>query len=1080
MLQQFSENLDLAQNENIIGEFWIKNKIYSLIEEKCSKGEIFRFLDGPPFVSSKNLHYGHVHIGMVKSSVLNYLQMKGYNVLNMIGYDVHGLPIEMVVSKILGLSTNAEIKNFGLENYNNKCEEVINNFSGSWKNIFDRIGRFVNFDNEYKTMDLNYMESTWWAFNQLWKKGLVYRGYKIMPYSIECGTSISNSEASGDEVFKEVSDKSIYVKLKVIDQENTYLIIWTTTPWTLPSNLAVGANPEITYCKICDQKSGQFFILGEKSLGKLYGKQPAYTLVEKINVIGLRYEPLFDYYMDKSTDKPIDNKFTIIKASYVTDISGTSLVHLAPAFGQDDYDTCIANGIINSNTVGNYCPIDENGFFTSIVREFQGQKCLNTNDSIIQLLKQKGLLFKIEIYKHRYPHCWRTDTPLIYKSISSFFIKVTDITSKMVHHNSKVNWVPNHIGTKRFQNWIQNATDWGVSRSRFFGTPVPIWISDDNEEMICVGSIDELVKLGGLDQRLTNIHPQYIDKIEFKSSTGKILKWCGQTLDCWFESGCAPFAQLHYPFENSDSFNNREFLCDFICEGLDQTRGWFYTLTVLSVALFDLPAYKNVICNGLILAEDGKKYSKRLENYTDPIDMCNQYSADAIRLYLIGSPAVHAEEVRVEIEQIKKISGKYVQFFNVYNFLAGNIIQLVHNNHSLDLDAYKITTDVTDLWILSRVRKTMVDINAAMKKYTLHKIKPIILDFIEDISNWYVKFNRGRLSSKNTDIANRNCALSTLYHCLMTFVQLIAPFAPFFTESMYQLLSKILPKSEVNPSVHLCDYPSDSKFVNLNLSDNIINNMANLQLVVITIRNLRSFSKTASSGKMPIKNVTISNKDSEFLSNISQLEKYIMREINTLKITYTTQCVNETFKIIPDNKNLGLKFKKDSSKIKNSLDELSQDQIKKYMENKSIGLQIDDHLLDETMFAIVCNQELDLKANEVGKIVGQTGIIVDFTQDEKILGLYTSRKFIRIIQNERKEAKLNPIDEIQIYYQCDNLDLNHAIESNLLLINSEIGYKVSKTTDLENVLTGVKDKIIINKEIKLENYTFVLTIVKQC
>ena len=1065
MLPLFTACTNLASNENDILNFWVDKNVRKLVEEKNAMGETFRFLDGPPFVSSKDLHYGHVHIGMGKSCVVNYQQMLGSNVTNMIGYDVHGLPIEMVVSKLLNLSTNAEIKKYGLANYNNKCEEVINTFSGSWKNIFNRIGRFVDFDNEYKTMDFGYMESTWWAFGQLWKKGLIYRGYKIMPYSIECGTSISNSEASGDDVFKEVADKSIYVKLKVVGQENTFLIIWTTTPWTLPSNLAVGANPAITYHKIHDHKADQYFILAELSLPKLYGKQKPYTLVGQVSVIGLQYEPLFDYY---ATSDPESKKFTVINAKFVTDTSGTSLVHLAPAFGQDDCDVCVDSGVIPANSVGHYCPIDENGYFTATVRDFQGQKCLNANEGIIQMLKSRGDVVKVDMYRHRYPHCWRTDTPLIYKSISSFFIKVTDITGKMVEHNAKINWVPSHIGSKRFRNWIQNASDWGVSRSRFFGTPVPVWISDDGEEMVCVGSVEELMELTETKIKLTNIHPQYIHNLTIMSSTGKTLRWCGQTLDCWFESGCAPFAQLHYPFENESAFDGRDFLCDFICEGLDQTRGWFYTLTVLSSALFDRPAFKNVICNGLILADDGKKYSKRSGNYSDPIDLCNQYSADAIRLYLIGSPAVHGEEIKMETEQIKKISYKYGQLANVYNFLAENINHVYHNGGTVDLDAYQRTTNILDLWILKRVAQVIEMVQRNMATYTLHNIKPIILDFIEDIANWYVKFNRNRLQFKNTNFEDRCCALSVLHRALLVFIKSIAPFAPFFSESIYQLLKKML--NHASLSVHMCSYPTKEDVIVVSNQGDIITHMSNLQAVVTTVRNLRAASKTASNGKMPLRRIIISNTDESFLNGFMPLLNHVKKETNALDVIVTTGTGNVSYKIVPDNKSLGIKFKNNASKVKMLLDMLPQDVIVAYLQDTSVGLQFGDHILDESMFSVTVNRELHLEANQAGKIVGQTGIIIDLTQDDEIISLYVTRLFIRAIQTARKEAKLNPLDRIKIYYQTNDTGLDTIVQNNLIMIIKEIGYIV--TGDVES------GPVIISKEVMIRDSLVNLTIMK--
>ena len=1058
MLSVFPQNFSFPKNEANILSYWQKHDIYKKIVQTHINGEKFRFLDGPPFVSSDTLHYGHIHISMMKSVNNNFRAMCGMHVENIIGYDVHGLPIEMVVSKMLGLNSNDEIRKYGIAKYNAKCAEVINSFSGSWESIFNRIGRFVDFDNEYKTMNVDFMESTWWVFNQLWTKNLIYKGYKIMPYSTECGTALSISEASGPDVYKEVSDPAIYVKLALKDHPHTFLVIWTTTPWTLPSNLAVGANSDILYVVIRDSKSNDLYIVAKNCISNIYGKSAEFEIVdEKINPVGLEYVPLFSYYHYAR------HTFKVIAADFVNETNGTGLVHLAPAFGQDDFDVCVATQTVTAETVGSYCPVDDNGCFTLPVADYIGQKVLSCNQKIILEIKHRGMLVKKEMYKHSYPHCWRTDTPLIYKAVSSFFVRVTSLCEQMEALNEKITWVPHYIGSARFKNWLHTAKDWGVSRSRFFGTPIPVWISTDNQEMICVGSIEELIKLAGIKTKLQNIHPEFISDITIPSNEGRgQLVWCGEILDCWFESGCVPYGQIHYPFNNnSHIFNTKDFICDFICEGLDQTRGWFYTLTVIAAALFNKPAFKNVICSGMILASTGKKFSKRLGNFTNPTDICDKYGADALRMYLTGSVAAHAEEFKFKESDVEKILLKYVRWLNTHNFLVENILKYHKNAGPLDLTAYKQTANITDLWICSRISEIICGIKSEMNAYTFYKIKPIVLDFMEDLSNWYVKFNRHRLRGKS-NLLDQTVSLSTLYHVMITFAKIMAPFSPFFSESIYLNLSTVSGGKE---SVHLCEYPSSIDWPH---SPEIISAMKNLQMIVMCVRNLRDDSLNFKSIKMPVKNITIVNEDPAFIKQIKQLESYIKNETNALNITYNNSGTIDTVKIVCNNKELGTKFKGQASMIKNVLDSVSETDIIAYLQNKDLGLKITvgdiEMFLYEPMFTVSKTRNLILNANESGKIIDQTGIIVDFTQDSHILKLYTIRSFIRFVQQMRKTAKLNPSDPIKIYYQTADVNVDRIIMENIGQISNELGYEVNRTehlSDEEVIITQQSDTVIV-------------------
>jgi len=1040
------------QNEKSVLEFWQSIQLYTdKIIEKNKLGPTFNFQDGPPFVSSAKLHFGHIHISIMKSCLVNYLNMHGFNVLNKSGKDCHGLPIETITSEILGLKTNDDIKTYGLANYNAKCDELIKSFSKSWNPIFDRIGRFLDSTNEYYTTDLNFMESVWWAWKQLYEKNLVYRGYKIMPYSTACGTPISASEASGDDVYKEVTDSAIYVKFKLINYPDTYVIVWTTTPWTLPSNLAIATNSNILYVKILDLKSAENYIVARSCIGNLYpqSKIKVYEIVEEFagtKLLNEPYVPIFDYFAK-------NRQFKIITADFVTEGSGTGLVHLAPAFGEDDFNVCISNNIVTVEDVGTYCPINDNGMFTELVVDYVGLHVLATNPLIIDRLKQSKVLLKKESYKHSYPHCWRTDTPLIYKAVSSFFIKVTAIKDRLMTNNDRVTWVPENIGSGRFKKWLENSKDWGVSRSRFFGTPIPVWISADKLEVVCVGSIDELVELAGLDYRPENLHPQYINHIQIPSKQGKgMLTIVSEVFDCWFESGCVPVGQIHYPFENKNFFDNVDYMCDFVCEGLDQTRGWFYALSVLSTALFDKPPFRNVICSGLILASDGKKFSKRLGNFVSPIDACDLYGTDSLRLYLLGSPAAHGEPFQFNEDHIKEISTKYFQWYNSFKFLIENIIKYEKDGNQFDLSTYQKSTNIMDQWILSRVRSVLINIELHMTHYEFYKVKPEILDFIEDLTNWYIKFNRNRLRGRYSSAEEQGRTLSTLYMVIQLFGKIVAPFAPFLTETMYQKLSILDHTRE--QSIHLCMYPSVNTFP---FNPHVEKQMKLLQIVCTMVRNLRTKTKTAVSVKVPLACIIIVSETG--LDDLKALEQYLYEEINTLDIVYVTTYGTTTYKLEPNNKELGLKYKAGAKDIKEKLAELSQDQIMTCVLNPDAGINLGTIILTEPYFSITKSQELNLKPMELSITSGSVTVIIDSTYDQIVMETHLKRLLIVQIQKMRKNTKLRPWNKIGIYYKTDSELIDQVILKYYDEIAQELNFPVCpidkcKETEAEIISTN--------------------------
>ncbi|MEG1980347.1 MAG: isoleucine--tRNA ligase, partial [Victivallaceae bacterium] len=544
--------------------------------------------------------------------------------------DCHGLPVENEMEKELKLNNKREIENYGIDNFNEACRSIVLRYTNEWEKIVGRMGRWVDFRNGYRTMDINYMESIWWVFKQLWDKELIYEGYKILPYCPRCATPLSNFEAN--QGYMEVTDPAITIRFQSSNDPHTYFVAWTTTPWTLPSNLALAVGPEIDYVKVKD--GDDFYIMAKSRLGSYYKEQPEIVAEFKGKELEhQRYVPLFDYFKDLAKD----GAFQVLLADYVSTEDGTGIVHTAPGFGEDDNATC------KRYQLPEVCPVDEQCCFTADVPDYKGIYVKDADKTIIQRLKDEGKLVHRGTIKHNYPHCWRDDVPLIYRAISTWFVRIDKVKQQMIDANKNINWTPNHIKEGRFGRWLENARDWAISRNRYWGTPLPIWRNEEGE-MICVGSVAELEKLTG--SKITDLHKHYVDKLTIPSPTGKSpLKRVAEVLDCWFESGSMPYAQQHYPFENKEHFE-ATFPADFIAEGLDQTRGWFYTLVVLGAALFNRNPFQNVVVNGLILAEDGQKMSKRKKNYPDPMLIVDTYGADALRLFLLSSQVVRAEDLK--------------------------------------------------------------------------------------------------------------------------------------------------------------------------------------------------------------------------------------------------------------------------------------------------------------------------------------------------------------------------------------------------------------------------------------------------
>ncbi|MFO7871624.1 MAG: isoleucine--tRNA ligase [Kiritimatiellia bacterium] len=781
-----SSTVDFPAMEKDVLSSWQKRDIFRKSLEARENGPEFVFYDGPPFATGLP-HYGHLLAGTVKDVVPRYKSMRGYYVERRFGWDCHGLPVEYEAEQSLGMSSKSEIEKYGIDRFNEHCRKIVLRYSKEWREIVTRMGRWVDFANEYRTMDPEYMESIWWVFKSLWEKALIYEGQKIVPYCPRCATPLSNFETN--QGYADITDPAVTVRFPLKGEERTWILAWTTTPWTLPSNLALAVGADIVYAKI--RTNGCFYYLAEDRLNDWCGEEDECEVVEKVkgsDLDGVVYEPLFPYFaeMEKS------GAFRVFAADFVSTEDGTGIVHIAPGFGEDDHALGVRKGLPG------VCPVDEEGRFTAEISDYAGRSVRDTNPAIVERLKDEQKLLRLEKITHSYPHCWRCESPLIYRAISTWFIKVEEIKEQLLRANKDVCWMPGHLKNGRFGKWIEGARDWAISRNRFWGTPLPVWRSEDGEESVCVGSIDELRRESGGEVK--DLHKHAIDDVTIPSGSGKgKLRRVPQVLDCWFESGAMPYAQAHYPFENKEHFENN-FPADFIAEGVDQTRGWFYTLMVLSTALFDRPAFRNVVVNGLVLAEDGRKMSKRLKNYPDPVYIINTYGGDALRLYMLGSAVVKAEDLRFSEEGVAQVVKNVLiplwnahSFFVTYANIDGWCAPGINPGQS---------DNILDLWICSCLQETLRKVEDAMERYDLQNAVRPLGNFVESLTNWYIRRSRRRFW-KSSDDEDKNMAYGTLYYVLTEFCRLTAPFAPFISESVYaNLRTDAMPES-----VHLAEFP---------------------------------------------------------------------------------------------------------------------------------------------------------------------------------------------------------------------------------------------------------------------------------
>ena len=1022
-MQEISNKIHFPELEKEILQFWRDEQIFQKSIDQRPEDRPFIFYDGPPFATGLP-HYGHLLAGTIKDVIPRYKTMRNFRVERRFGWDTHGLPVEYEVEQDLKLNGAEEIREYGVGKFNEACRSIVLRYTAEWEETVDRMARWVDFENDYKTMDRDFMESVWWVFKQLWDKGLIYEGVKVVPYSWRVATPLSNFEANLN--YKDTQDPSVTLRFRMLDAENTYALAWTTTPWTLPSNMALCAGPGLEYVRLLHKETGDRYHLVASRV-ETYFEEGSYEIEERMKGTALKgrpYEPLFDFAKKR---KPSDNAWKIYNDEYVSDESGTGLVHLA-CFGEDDVR------IFNREGIPIFDPVDEEGNFMQDMEFIAGLNVMEANRPISQKLKEKGLMFRQETVEHSYPFCWRTDTPLIYKPISTWFVKVESFRDRMVEHNRKVHWVPGHIRDGRFGKWLENARDWAISRNRFWGTPLPIWKSEDGDTL-CFGSVEELENASGT--KVPDLHKQHVDQLVIEHQ-GKTYRRVTEVLDCWFESGSMPYGQQHYPFENKEVFE-ANFPANFICEGLDQTRGWFYTLVVIAQALFDKPAFHNCVVNGLILAEDGKKMSKRLKNYPDPTEMLDQYGADAIRLYMLNSPAVRGEDLRFsEKGLVETTRTLLLPLWNALAFLTtyARIDGWEPTSENLELPR----NNPLDRWILSKLAGLIDEVRNQMDLYDLNRSVAPFVGFIDLLTNWYIRRSRRRFWKAGQG-SDKLEAYATLFQVLRNLSRVIAPFVPFIADGIHRAL-----KQPGDPeSVHLCLFPEKEAQMN---RDSDLEQRMELVLSAVTMgRALRA--KHQLKIRQPLRQITLITATPEAQRILEDLGELITDELNVKSVEISRDekdlvelSAKANFKL------LGRRMGKKMKSVSQAIAAMSPAQIRDYLQQGSIELMVDE---ESTRFE---NEEILVQRNQKEGLLVETDnlltVALDTEINEELMQEGLAREFVNKVQNMRKEKNLDVMDRIVTRYRGSKM-LESSLETHSDFIRTET---LTNVLSSESVLEG--------------------------
>lgn len=986
MYDKVSTNLNFVEREQEILEFWKKNDVFSKSIKARENAPVFTFFDGPPTANGKP-HIGHILTRVVKDLIPRYKTMKGFKVLRKAGWDTHGLPVELEIEKELGISGKPQIENYGVEPFIKKCKNSVFKYENLWRKMSERVGFWADMDNPYVTYHNDYIESVWWALKQIWDKDLLYKGHKIVPYCPRCGTALSSHEVA--QGYKDVKEKSAIAKFKVLNQDNTYFLAWTTTPWTLPSNVALCVNANETYAKV-KAENNEIYIMAEALLDNVIG-EGKYEVIETFKgaeIERTQYQPLFDYANDV-----VKKAFYVTCDSYVTLTDGTGIVHIAPAFGEDDakvgqkYDLPFIQFV------------DEQGKMTKET-DFEGKFVKDADPLILKKLEEENKLFAALTFEHNYPFCWRCDTPLLYYARDTWFISMTKVRDMLVKNNQTVNWLPDNVKNGRFGNFLENVIDWGLSRERYWGTPLPIWECSCGHHH-AIGSIKELKSMSDNCPDDIELHKPYIDNVFLNCpKCGKKMKRVSEVIDCWFDSGSMPFAQWHYPFENKEVFEEN-FPADFISEAIDQTRGWFYTLMAISTLLFDKAPYKNVIVLGHVQDKDGRKMSKHTGNVVDPWSVLDKQGADAVRWYFYTNSSPWLPN-RFYEDAVNEGQRKFMgTFWNTYAFfiLYANIDNFNPNDYSLEYD--KLAP--MDKWILSKLNTLIKFVDENLENYRLTEPSRAMSDFVDDLSNWYVRRSRERFWGKDMPQDKVN-AYMTLHTVLTTLCKLSAPFVPFMAESIYQNIVKRIDES-APVSVHLCDFPvANDSMIDKELEEN-------MDLVLSVVVAGRAARNTANiKNRQPIGNMYVKAEQT-----LSQMYFDIIKdELNVKNVEFKDDVSNFTsYSFKPQLRTLGKKYGKLVPKIgeylKSNEGNYLMTQLK---ENNSIKFKVDD--TDIELFEDDVLIETAQTEGFVSESYKNTTVVLDTNLTEELIEEGFVREIISKIQTMRKEACFEVLDRITV------------------------------------------------------------------
>ena len=972
----------------------------------------FVFYDGPPFANGLP-HYGHLLTGYVKDAIPRYQTMRGRRVERRFGWDCHGLPAEVQAEKELGISGHPEISAFGIDRFNDACRTSVLQYTNEWRAYVNRQARWVDFDNDYKTLDLDYMESVMWAFKQLWDKGLIYEGFRVLAYCWRCETPLSNTETRMDDVYRDRQDPAVTVWFQLDSGER--ILAWTTTPWTLPSNLALAVGPDIEYSVVALE--GERYIVASARLeayaAQLDGGEVVATMTGS-ELVGRRYRPVFDFLADT------DNAFQVLPGDFVTTEDGTGVVHMAPGFGEEDQNLCSAAGIPT------ICPMDERGCYTAEISRWAGTHVFEANPEVIRALKEVGALVRHDSYEHAYPHCWRCAEPLVYRAISSWFVEVTRIRDRMVELNQQINWVPAHVKDGSFGKWLANARDWSISRNRFWGSPIPVWVSDDPTypRVDVYGSIAELEADFGVE--VTDLHRPAVDDLVRPNpddpSGASMMRRVPEVLDCWFESGSMPFAQVHYPFENAQWFEHH-YPGDFIVEYLGQTRGWFYTMHVLATALFDRPAFENCVSHGIVLGDDGSKMSKSLRNYPDPNEMFDAHGSDAMRWYLLSSPILRGLDFSVSETGIRDTVRRVVlPFWNAYYFLT-----LYSRAAGLEGRERTDQTDVLDRYLLGELNRLVADSTAALDAYDLYGACETVERFLDTLTNWYIRRSRERFWSGDQD------AIDTLHTALVCLCRVSAPLLPLISEHVHGGLTG-------GASVHLLDWPEAGAFP---VDEDLSRGMALVRDACSTLLSLRKSEGLRV--RLPLASATVATPDVDLVRPHLAI---IRDELNVKEIVLTDDvAAHGRRELVLNPKALG-------PRLGGATQEVIGAHKRGDWEETGDGVRVGSHDLVSGEFDFRLVSDSDGAAATLPRDGGIVVLDTAVTPELELEGV--ARDLIRRVQQERRDAGLDVSDRIRLTVGGP-ADVLEALEVHRDLVAGE-------TLALEVLPGGAADETLVSVE----------------